>query len=148
MEATNVTNNNKVARIKCTFVELYDQRGNRVFSVQRDNFGDQPLGIAANMEKTDSRGRVEIKPSADLVSVLKKYVTLCNVSKGAKAGVASIRTNAAQPLYVRRNSCNWSALSGDIDKNGNTVVDTANADDSGKRKLALIAAAVLALLNN
>ena len=138
------------ARIKCQYVELYDANGNKIFSLQKSAYGTGYIGAAASMA-TDKYGRVKLALAQDVQKILATYYKqYVKDSHGVKPGVKSIQA-AETVVYVNPAQCDWDSIDPRVIPvvTGDGVkYQEEPAGLSGKTKLALAAAALVALFGN
>ena len=160
------------ARIKCSFVRIYDQNGAYLFTFSRDNDGgmiDTVIGTGKFVEGAEKNELVPIRISEAAAQILYYYLSnVIKVKHGVKENVTRLAKhfqtskatwtydNVKDPIfYVRPNSCQWTPAN-------NLVITTVTKDPDGevqvetdvkeklpkKTKLALAAAALFALFGN
>lgn len=163
-----------VARIKCTFVRLYDADGGHCFSLNANeqNILYMVIGKTSTMPTNpDGRELIPITITSEVANILRSYLNAyCKNTHGLKedakrlaahflarpAGSALRYGNLLNPtFYVKPLACNWSGANIEVgevvktDDAGNTYVEpVVQKKVSKKTKLALAGAALLALLNN
>ena len=163
-----------VARIKCTFVRLYDADGGHCFSLNANDTGvlDMVIGKTATMPSDpDGRELVPITITSEVANILRSYLNAyCKNTHGLKEDAKRLAAHfLARPagsvlrygnllngtFYVKSLACNWNGANVEVgevvktDDAGNTYVEpVVKKKVSKKTKLALAGAALLALLNN
>ena len=160
-------------QIKCTYAWLYNKNGIPAFSLNTQGFGDRHMGEAIfhpGELNVDGRELVPITVSQDVRQILTTYVNdVARTDKGTKRSVGALMLHFAEKtagkkkiyvledpvFYVKPVACWWNPKAVEVDNTVTkiddgqiVVVPTAKQKLTGKQKLALAAAAFLALFNN
>lgn len=112
----------KAGVIKCTYSEIYDATGKKVFSLQAANFG--------------SADEQHVVVYADDITKDKVQVVLSDIAVQFIQANSSVNLN--QKLYAKSNAFEWHDLS---DENDQPIYEQKN--DKGKLTILALAATVL-----
>lgn len=164
MNTTNkITNFGGSAQIKCTFVRLYDKDGMPCFSLNANNKEIYNMTIGKTNTYVDgSTNKLhELTLSNETIPILRTYLnTYVKNNKGLKpeakrlaahfatkvVGKNTLYADCTDPVfYVKPIACKWKLEFTTGDK---TTTEEPETVLSGKTKLAIAAAALLALFNN
>lgn len=143
--------------IKCTYLELFKAGGEKLFSLQKDGFGWNIVGTVDNSYRNDAKGYIRITLSPDVRQILSTYTKrYLKKSSVIKPGATSLMdAPVVDKCYVKQSACFFMPADTNVtstvtkDDSGDiVVVDNVTAATPKRTKLALIAAAAIALLGN
>ena len=96
--------------VKCTYVELFDVNGRKVFSLQKKNIGSKPAVVS--LSQYDDKGTVPVRLTEDALQSIAK-----SLSKRKKARINKNQLYAAfdNTVYVKPVALEWQPVSNVID---------------------------------
>ena len=103
---------------RCTFVELFDHEGKKVFSLNTPAFPkSQPIGTATFEAVKSDKDLVPIAVSDQVSAILKTYGRdVIKTDKGVKFPTELLKQRF---FFVHQGACNW--IPSNVSSNGNEV---------------------------